>query len=79
MKFISWNVNGFRACLKKGFKDFFYSVDADFFCLQETKMQEGQADFYPEEYHQYFNSAIKKGYSGVAVFAKKSLCLYQEE
>ncbi|NLY81608.1 MAG: exodeoxyribonuclease III [Clostridiales bacterium] len=71
MKFISWNVNGFRACLKKGFKDFFYSVDADFFCLQETKMQEGQADFYPEEYHQYFNSAIKKGYSGVAVFAKK--------
>ncbi|MBK5253670.1 MAG: exodeoxyribonuclease III [Peptostreptococcaceae bacterium] len=70
MKFISWNVNGFRACLKKGFEDFFYSVDSDFFCLQETKMQEGQADFSPEGYHQYFNSAIKKGYSGVAVFAK---------
>ena len=70
MKFISWNVNGFRACLKKGFEDFFYKENADFFCLQETKMQEGQAEFDPKGYYQFFNSAEKKGYSGVAVFAK---------
>ncbi len=70
MKFISWNVNGFRACLEKGFEDFFYEQDADFFCLQETKMQEGQASFNPEGYFQYWNSAEKKGYSGTAVFTK---------
>ena len=71
MKFISWNVNGFRACLEKGFGDFFGAENADFVCLQETKMQPGQADFAPEGYHQYWYSAEKKGYSGTAVFAKK--------
>ena len=71
MKFISWNVNGFRACLGKGFEEFFNHIDADFFCLQETKMQPGQADFNPEGYHQYWYSAEKKGYSGTAVFAKR--------
>ena len=60
MKFISWNVNGFRACLEKGFADIFAELDADFFCLQETKMQPGQADFAPEGYHQFWNSAEKK-------------------
>ncbi|MBR4628456.1 MAG: exodeoxyribonuclease III [Ruminococcus sp.] len=70
MKFISWNVNGFRACLQKGFGDFFAAADADIFCLQETKMQPGQADFEPEGYHAYYHSAIKKGYSGTAVFTK---------
>ena len=71
MKFISWNVNGFRACLDKGFADFFKEADADFFSIQESKMQPGQADFAPEGYHQYWYSADKKGYSGTAVFAKK--------
>ena len=71
MKFISWNVNGFRACLEKGFGEFFVSQDADFFCIQETKMQPGQADFAPEGYFQYWYSAEKKGYSGTAVFCKK--------
>ena len=70
MKFISWNVNGFRAVLTKGFADVFASLDADFFCLQETKMQPGQADFSPEGYHSYWFSAEKKGYSGTAIFAK---------
>ena len=70
MKFISWNVNGFRACLEKGFADIFAELDADFFCLQETKMQPGQADFAPEGYHQFWNSAEKKGYSGTAIFAR---------
>lgn len=70
MKFISWNVNGFRACLGKGFADFFNSVDADFVCLQETKMQPGQADFAPDGYFAYYNSAEKKGYSGTAVFTR---------
>ncbi len=70
MKFISWNVNGLRACLGKGFADFFADADADFFCVQETKMQEGQAEFTPEGYYQYWNSAEKKGYSGTAVFTK---------
>ena len=70
MKFISWNVNGFRACLDKGFTDFFKSEDADFFCIQETKMQIGQAEFEPEGYYQYWNSAEKKGYSGTAIFTK---------
>ena len=70
MKLVSWNVNGFRACLKKGFADFFAAVDADVFCLQETKMQPGQAEFSPEGYFQYFSSAEKKGYSGTAVFTR---------
>lgn len=70
MKFISWNVNGFRACLGKGFKDFFDAADADFVCLQETKMQPGQADFAPDGYFAYYNSAEKKGYSGTAVFTR---------
>ena len=70
MKFISFNVNGFRACLGKGFADFFAEADADFFSLQETKMQPDQADFSPEGYHVYYNSAEKKGYSGTAVFTK---------
>ncbi len=70
MKFISWNVNGFRAVLGKGFADIFSSLDADFFCLQETKMQPGQADFAPEGYTSFWFSAEKKGYSGTAVFAK---------
>ena len=71
MKFISWNVNGFRSCLEKGFGDIFADFGADFFCLQETKMQPGQAEFKPEGYYQYWYSAEKKGYSGTAVFAKK--------
>ncbi|MBO5006384.1 MAG: exodeoxyribonuclease III [Clostridia bacterium] len=70
MKFISWNVNGFRACLEKGFADFFKEQNADFVCLQETKMQQGQAEFAPEGYFQYWNSAEKKGYSGTAIFTK---------
>ena len=71
MKLISWNVNGLRAVLNKGFEDFFKSVDADIFCVQETKMQEGQAEInFAEGYHSFFNSAVKKGYSGTAVFTK---------
>ena len=70
MKFISWNVNGFRACLNKGFDDFFKSEDADFFSIQESKMQPGQADYAPDGYYQYWYSAEKKGYSGTAVFTK---------
>lgn len=70
MRLISWNVNGLRACLGKGFADFFASIDADIFCIQETKMQEGQAEFTPEGYLQYWNSAVKKGYSGTAVFTR---------
>ena len=70
MKFISWNVNGFRSCLDKGFADFFASVDADFFCIQETKMQIGQASFEPSGYYQFWNSAEKRGYSGTAIFTK---------
>ncbi|MBE6953619.1 MAG: exodeoxyribonuclease III [Ruminococcaceae bacterium] len=71
MKLISWNVNGFRACLEKGFADFFAEADADFFCIQETKMQPGQADFAPEGYHSYWYSADKKGYSGTAIFTRR--------
>ena len=71
MKLISWNVNGFRACLGKGFGDFFAAENADIFCLQETKMQPGQADVKAPGYHVYYNSADKKGYSGVAVFTKE--------
>ncbi len=70
MKFISWNVNGLRACITKGFEDIFKALDADFFCLQETKMQAGQCDFSPEGYEAFFNYADKKGYSGTAIFSK---------
>ena len=71
MKFISWNVNGLRACLDKGFLDFFREADADFFSIQETKMQPGQATVEAPGYHQYWNSAEKKGYSGTAIFARE--------
>ena len=71
MKFISWNVNGIRACKQKGFDDFFKEIDADFFSIQETKCQEGQIDLNVEGYYTYMNSAIKKGYSGTAIFAKE--------
>lgn len=70
MKFISWNVNGFRACLSKGFEDYFRDFDADCFCIQETKMQPEQVTTHFDGYEQYFNSAVKKGYSGTALFAK---------
>lgn len=70
MKFISWNVNGIRACVTKGFLDFFKQIDADIFCLQETKLQEGQINLDLEGYHQYWNYAEKKGYSGTAIFTK---------
>ncbi len=70
MKLISWNVNGLRACLKKGFMESFRALDADIFSLQETKMQEGQAILDLPGYHQYWNSAEKKGYSGTAVFTR---------
>ena len=72
MKFISWNVNGIRACVQKGFMDFFKEADADIFCLQETKMQEGQAILELPGYTQYWNSAEKKGYSGTAVFTRRA-------
>ena len=71
MKLISWNVNGFRAVLNKGFAELFSQLDADIFALQETKMQVGQADFSPEGYFSYWFSAEKKGYSGTAVFTKR--------
>ena len=71
MKMISWNVNGLRACLQKGFMDFFKEIDADIFCLQETKLQEGQHDLELQGYYQYWNYAEKKGYSGTALFTKK--------
>ena len=71
MKFISWNVNGLRACMGKGFMDFFNEIDADIFCLQETKLSEGQIELDTPGYHQYWNYAEKKGYSGTAVFTKK--------
>lgn len=70
MKFISWNVNGLRACNDKGFSDIFRQLDADFFCLQETKMQAGQLDLEFEGYRSYWNYAEKKGYSGTAIFTK---------
>lgn len=70
MKLVSWNVNGFRSCLTKGFGDFFDSVDADVFCIQETKMQPDQAEFSREGYTAFFSSAVKKGYSGTAVFTR---------
>ena len=71
MKFVSWNVNGLRACMTKGFADFFAASDADVFCLQETKLQAGQIDFAPAGYHAYWNYAQKKGYSGTAVFTRE--------
>ena len=71
MKFISWNVNGIRACAKKGFDESFAALDADIFAIQESKMQEGQHVLDLPEYHQYWNYAVKKGYSGTAVFTKK--------
>lgn len=71
MKLISWNVNGLRACVQKGFLDFFKEIDADVFCLQETKLQEGQIDLDLEGYHQFWNYAEKKGYSGTAIFTKQ--------
>lgn len=70
MKFISWNVNGIRACMQKGFMDFFHHIDADFFCVQETKLQEGQINLDLPGYHQWWAYAEKKGYSGTAVFSK---------
>ena len=74
MKIITWNVNGLRAVYKKGFKDFFKNINSDIFCIQETKMQFEQLDFeLPSEYNYYFNSAIRKGYSGTAVFTKKPI------
>jgi exodeoxyribonuclease-3 len=70
LKLISWNVNGLRACIKKGFLEYFKEVDADIFCIQEIKLQEGQLELETPGYHQYWNYAEKKGYSGVAIFSK---------
>lgn len=72
MKLVSWNVNGIRACLNKGFMDYFNEVDADIFCIQESKCQEGQVNLELDGYEQYWNYAVKKGYSGTAIFTKKS-------
>ena len=71
MRLVSWNVNGIRACVQKGFLEFFKEIDADIFCIQESKMQEGQLDLELEGYHQYWNYAEKKGYSGTAIFTKQ--------
>ncbi|MEF9961463.1 MAG: exodeoxyribonuclease III [Erysipelotrichaceae bacterium] len=71
MKLVSWNVNGIRACVTKGFYDFFHQIDADVFCIQESKMQEGQLTFLTPDYHIYMNSADKKGYSGTIIFSKQ--------
>ena len=71
MKCISWNVNGLRACVQKGFMEYFYEMDADFFCIQESKLQENQIELDLPGYYQYWNYAIKKGYSGTAVFTKR--------
>jgi len=71
MKLISWNVNGIRACVQKGFLDFFKEIDADVFCIQESKLQAGQIDLDLPGYHQYWNYAVKKGYSGTALFTKQ--------
>ena len=70
MRFVSWNVNGLRACMQKGFLDFFQQIDADFFCLQETKLQDGQIELELPGYRQYWYYAEKKGYSGTAIFTK---------
>ena len=79
MKLISWNVNGLRACMGKGFLEFFKEVDADMFCIQETKMQPGQLELELEGYHQYWCSAQKKGYSGTALFCKQEPISVQYE
>lgn len=71
MRLISWNVNGLRACVNKGFLDFFREIDADFFCIQESKLQEGQIELELPGYYQYWNYAVKKGYSGTAIFTKR--------
>ncbi len=71
IKMVSWNVNGLRACMNKGFMDFFKCVDADIFCIQESKLQEGQLELTMDGYCQYWNYAVKKGYSGTAIFTKK--------
>jgi exodeoxyribonuclease-3 len=71
MKIVTWNVNGLRACYGKGFEEFFREADADMFCIQETKMQRGDFEFEPEGWHGYWNDAVKKGYSGTAVFTKR--------
>ena len=71
MKLISWNVNGLRACVQKGFLDIFKELDADMFCIQESKLQDGQISLELEGYHQYWNYAIKKGYSGTAIFTRR--------
>jgi exodeoxyribonuclease III len=71
MKLVSWNVNGLRACVGKGFLDYFNEINADIFCIQETKLQQGQINLKLEGYHQFWNYAVKKGYSGTAVFSKK--------
>ena len=78
MKLISWNVNGLRACMGKGFPEFFQEADADIFCIQETKMQEGQLKLELDGYYQYWNYAVKKGYSGTAVFTKKEKSYVRE-
>ena len=70
MKLISWNVNGLRACINKGFMDFFNKIDSDFFCVQELKLQEGQIELEMPGYEQYWNFAERKGYSGTAIFTK---------
>ncbi len=70
MKLVSWNVNGIRACVRKGFLDYFHEVNADFFCIQESKLQEGQIDLELKGYYQYWNYALRKGYSGTAIFTK---------
>jgi len=79
MKLVSWNVNGLRACVKKGFLEYFKEVNADIFCLQEIKLQEGQIDLELEGYHQYWNYAEKKGYSGTAVFSKEEPISVQKD
>src|SRR5690625_285635 len=71
MKLVSWNVNGIRACVRKGFMDYFKEADADIFCIQESKCQEGQVNLSLDGYYQYWNYALRKGYSGTAVFTKK--------
>src|SRR5699024_5166501 len=77
MKLISWNVNGIRACVQKGFLDFFREADADIFCIQESKMQEGQLELDLPGYHQYWNYAVRKGYSGTGIFTRISQTLHQ--
>lgn len=73
MKLVSWNVNGLRACVNKGFNEYFADCDADIFCVQETKLQEGQITLdHGDKYRQYWNYAVKKGYSGTAVFTKRA-------